>query len=72
MERLVGDDAHHSPVDPRQPTNDLPGVQLLDLEKAAFVDDAIDQVLHVEGAPFILGDKGFKQNRRFGIGCRLR
>ncbi len=65
MARLGGDDADRLPVEPGERSDDLPGVELLDLEDAALVDDGADQLHHVVAVGGLLG------HDRCGIDARL-
>ena len=72
VHRLVGDHADHPTVDAGEPADDLPGVELLDLEEATAVDHPVDQLLHIERPPFVLGDEGIQGHRWPGLDGRPR
>src|SRR5690606_29019945 len=53
---LVGDDSDAVAVETAQPDHDVLGPVLVDLEELAFVEDRLDDVLHVVGLGGRVGD----------------
>ncbi len=68
---LISDHADGAAVDPGQPADQFARVELLDLEEAAGVDHAVDQVLHVEGHALIVGDEALQRDRGRWVGGPL-
>src|SRR5437879_10508176 len=53
LHRLVRDDRHRVPVEAGKAGQQLFGEQLLDLEPAVLVDDAVDHLAHVVAAVWL-------------------
>ena len=74
--RLVADDADGVAAEPCEAADDVPGMQLLDLEERAVVDNRFDHALHVVRLVRRVGDQPVELGRlavdRVGRRCVRR
>src|SRR5215467_7085291 len=64
---LVGHDAHGAAADAREAGDDLLSEEPLDLEERACVDDAVDELVHVEPLALIVRHDLFHRPSRRGL-----